>query len=123
MKIFNGCCIAVASLFAMPALACENPPMAAVPDGESATMEELQAAQENVGLYMEAMNEYIACVDEELDAAGDDAPELFQSLMINRHNIGVEEMELVAEAFNEQVRAYREANPAPEEEDAPEEEE
>ncbi|WP_428100673.1 hypothetical protein [Candidatus Rariloculus sp.] len=117
MKIFNGCCIALASLFALPVLACENPPLAVVPDGENATMEELQAAQEDVRIYMEAMNEYIACVDEELDSAGDDAPELFQSLMVSRHNIGVEEMELVAESFNEQVRAWREANPAPEEEE------
>lgn len=122
MKIVSGCCIAVASLLAVPALACDNPTLVVVPDGESATMEELVAVQSEVQAYMAAMEEYIGCIDAELEAAGgDDSPALFQSLMVTRHNQGVEEMELVAEAFNEQVRAYREANPPAEGEETEEE--
>lgn len=115
MKIVTACSIAMASLLALPALACDNPPLVIVPDGESATMEELVAVQSEVQAYMAAMEEYIGCIDAELeDAGGEDSQELFQSLMVRRHNQGVEEMELIAEAFNEQVRAYREANPEPE---------
>jgi hypothetical protein len=33
--------------------------------------------------------------------------------MVNRHNSGVTEMETVAAAFNEQIKAYRAANPSP----------
>ena len=118
MKIVTACSIAMASLLALPALACDNPPLVIVPDGESATMEELVAVQSEVQAYMAAMEEYIACIDAELEAAGgEDSQELFQSLMVQRHNQGVEEMEVIAEAFNEQVRAYREANPEPEGED------
>ncbi len=115
MKIVTACCIAVASLLAIPALACDNPPLVAVPDGATATMEELVAVQAEVQAYMAAMEEYIGCIDAELEAGGgEDAPDLFEGLMVRRHNQGVEEMELIAEAFNEQVRAYREANPEPE---------
>ena len=115
MKLLTACSIAVASLLAMPALACDNPPLVLVPDGETATMEELVAVQSEVQAYMAAMEEYIGCVDAELEASGgEDSPALYQSLMALRHNQGVEEMEVIAEAFNEQVRAYREANPEPE---------
>lgn len=115
MKIVTGCCVAVASLLALPALACDNPTMVVVPDGETATMEQLVAVQAEVQTYMAGMEAYIGCIDAELeDAGGEDSPELFQALMVRRHNQGVEEMEQIAEAFNEQVRAYREANPAPE---------
>ena len=115
MKLLTACSIAAASLLAMPALACDNPPLVLVPDGETATMEELVAVQSEVQTYMAAMEEYIGCVDAELEASGgEDSPALYQSLMVLRHNQGVEEMEVIAEAFNEQVRAYREANPEPE---------
>ena len=122
MKLLTGCSFAAASLLAIPALACDNPPLVVVPDGETATMEELVAVQSEIQAYMAAMETYIGCVDAELeDAGGEDSPSLYQSLMVTRHNQGVEEMELIAEAFNEQVRAYREANPEPEGEEAEEE--
>ena len=115
MKFVTACCIAGVSVLAMPVLACDNPPLVVVPDGETATMEELVAVQSEIQTYMAGMEEYIGCVDAELeDAGGEDSPELYQSLMVLRHNQGVEEMELIAEAFNEQVRAFREANPQPE---------
>ncbi len=122
MKLLTGWSVAAASLLAMPALACDNPPLVLVPDGETATMEELVAVQSEVQTYMAAMEEYIGCVDAELAASGgEDSPALYQSLMVLRHNQGVEEMEVIAEAFNEQVRAYREANPEPEDGEAEEE--
>jgi hypothetical protein len=33
--------------------------------------------------------------------------------MVNRHNTAVGEMEAVAAAFNEQLKAFKAANPAP----------
>jgi hypothetical protein len=86
--------------------------MVSVPDGATSTMEELLAAQANVKTYMAEMEVYLACLNEELETAGEDAPAEFKSLMVNRHNSGVTEMETVAAAFNEQVQAYRAANPA-----------
>ena len=58
-------------------------------------------------------DEFVACLDSEADAQGDQAPAEFKSLMVERHNAAVTEMEAVAAAFNEQLRAFRAANPAP----------
>ncbi len=116
MRAFIRCCAALASLAALPAVACEQPPIVAVPQGESASLDELLAAQEDIKSYMAAMEEYLACVNEEIEAAGEDAPAQFRSLMARRNNTAVDEMETVAAAFNEQVRAYREANPEQEQE-------
>ena len=91
--------------------ACENPSIATVPDGSSATMEQLLEAQAGVKAYMAAMEVYLACINEELETAGDDAPAEFKSLMVTRHNTAIAEMETVADAFNQQVKAYRAAHP------------
>lgn len=103
--------VIVTMSYAGTALACDYPPLVTIPDGESATMDELLAAQTSVREYMTAMEAYLACVNEEREAAGDDAPEEYNAIMISRHNYAVSEMEAVAESFNSQVQAYREANP------------
>jgi len=95
-------------------LACDYPTLVAIPDGETASMEELITAQASVKDYMGGMEAYLTCVNEELEAAGDDAPGEFKAIMVNRHNTAVTEMEAVAASFNEQVSAYREAHPEPE---------
>jgi hypothetical protein len=87
--------------------------MVSIPDGKAATMDQLLTAQGAIKTYMAAMEEYIACLDGELEAKGEDAPAEFKSLMVTRHNTAVTEMETVAAAFNDQVKAYRAANPAP----------
>jgi hypothetical protein len=101
-----------AGIFASTASAnCDQPSIVAVPEGDNSTMEVLLAAQTNVKDYMAAMEAYIACINEELEAAGEDAAASFKSLMVTRHNTAVAEMETLAAAFNEQVQAYRAANP------------
>jgi hypothetical protein len=91
--------------------ACENPDMVEVPDGATATMDDLLAVQASVKEYMESMEQYLACLNEGLEAAGEDAPAEFKTLMITRHNTAVTEMETIAAKFNEEVQAYRAANP------------
>lgn len=98
-------------LVAGPGLACEYPPLISIPAGADATMEELLTAQAEVRTYMAAMETYLACVSDELAAAGDDAPAEYKSIMFSRHNAAVAEMEAVAEDFNEEIQAYKEANP------------
>ena len=112
MRTFATTCLALAGSFAVTAFACENPPMVAVPDGSEASLDEMVAAQNGVREYMAAMEEYLACLNEELEAGGEEAPAEFKSLMVTRHNNAVSEMETVAAAFNEQLGAYREANPS-----------
>ena len=64
-------------------------------------------AQTAVRNYVTAMEAYLACVDEEMTVAGDDAPETFKNIMFSRHNVAVAEMEFVANHFNEQIQLYR----------------
>ena len=108
--LFTASCLSV-SAFA----ACEQPSMVTIPDGKTATMDELLTVQTGVKAYMAEMEEYLACVNEELEAGGDDAPAQFKALMVTRHNAAVTEMETVAATFNEQVAAYKAANETPSE--------
>jgi hypothetical protein len=71
------------------------------------------AGQAQIRTYQQGMNDFLACIDSELDAEGEKAPDEFKSLMVSRHNAAVAEMEGVAAAFNEQLRAFRAANPTP----------
>ena len=105
--------MAVASGYGLAAAACEAPSPVTMPDGATSTREQMLAAQAQVRAYQAAMNEFVACLDSEADAQGEQAPAEFKSLMVERHNAAVTEMEAVANAFNEQLRAFRAANPAP----------
>ena len=114
MRALLSCCVATVAVAASGGVfaACDNPPVASVPDGATATMDQLLQAQADVKTYVAAMETYLACLTEELETAGDDAPAEFKSLMTTRYNTAVSEMEAVAQAFNDQVRAYRAANPS-----------
>jgi hypothetical protein len=111
--------IIAALLTAAPlALACDYPTRADVPDGATATKEEMISGQRSVKGYMQAMEAYLACIEaEEQEAVAelgdiDDEALLQRTELFNaKYNAAVEEMNLVAEEFNMQVRAYKEMNP------------
>jgi hypothetical protein len=111
MNVLQLCLAILAGGFVGTTLACDYPPLVAVPDGENSTIEQMVAAQESVRTYMEDMDTYLMCVNGELDAAGDDAPEEFKAIMVSRHNAAVAEMEAVAASFNDEIAAFRSANP------------
>lgn len=96
---------------AAPAFACDDaPPVGKLPDGKTATIEEMRAAQGKVRAYAEGMEAYLGCLQDALDSKTD-APAEFKELMGNRIRSGDAEREQVLAAFNEQVQAYR-AKPA-----------
>jgi hypothetical protein len=103
----------IAACWASAGMACEAPTIIKIPDGKNSTMDQLLAAQGEVKGYMAAMQTYLACIDMEADAKGADAPAEYKSMMVDRHNAAVAEMEQIATAFNEQVKAFKAANPAP----------
>jgi hypothetical protein len=105
--------VAVAGCFAFAAAACENPTLVSIPEGKASTLEQMLAAQAQVKTYQAKMNQYLACIDAESDTQGEKAPNEYKALMVNRHNAAVAEMEGVAAAFNDQIKAYKAANPAP----------
>lgn len=107
--------VAVAMFFAAQgALACDYPQRIDVPDGGTATKEDMIAGQKSVKAYMASMEEYLSCIEaDEAQAVlsmGDvdaDAKRQREELFNKKYNAAVEEMNLVAEEFNMQVRAYK----------------
>ena len=114
MRTLTSCVLAaIASGYGFAAAACEPPSPVPMPDGATASREQMLASQAQVRAYQAAMNELLACIASELESEGEQAPDEFKSLMVSRHNAAVAEMEGVAAAFNDQLRAFRAANPAP----------
>jgi len=108
--------IAAVTIFAAPlALACDYPHRADVPDGTTATKEDMIAGQRGIKAYMSSMETYLSCIEaaeQETVAGTDESDEAAKQQRIEmynkKYNAAVDEMNLVAEEFNLQVRAYKE---------------
>jgi len=111
MNSFKFLVVLMAFGAAASSLACDYPALIAVPDGQTSTMAEMVAAQGAINEYLTAMTGYLDCVNEEIDASGDDAPAEYKSIMYSRHNTAYAEMEAVAALFNDQIAAFYDANP------------
>ncbi len=102
------------TIFAPAALACDYPQRVTIPNGSSATKDEMVAGQKGVKKFMADMEEYLACIEDEdkQNRAGIEVPDLIveaqrDEMLIKKHNAAVEDMEKIAAQFNEQVRAYK----------------
>lgn len=103
-------------LFAAPVVfACDYPHRVDVPDGATATKEEMITGQRDIKNYMAAMEKYLSCIEaaEQKTVAGtgesgEDARQQEIQMFNKKYNAAVEEMNLVAEKFNVQVRTYKE---------------
>jgi hypothetical protein len=115
MKTFARIMIAAVSCFSFDAhAACELPLPAAVrvlPDGATATEQEMVAARAEISAYVEVAKAYVDCIDQELAAAGEVASAEYKSILVNRRNAAVTEQETVAAAFNRARQAFRAAHP------------
>ena len=107
----------IAALTAGPVYAdCPYPAAPAkLPDGASATLEEMLAGKKEVDAYQKAINEYTTCIDKELEEkiakAGDKLkPEQkadMQKMEAQKHNAAIDQLQSVAERFNEQIKVYK----------------
>lgn len=87
---------------------CEMPTLvAAIPDGTAAREAELLAAQSEVRAYILAMDAYIACENEELEAGRDSATSEYLFQMTSRIESARREVDAVATRFNDEVDAFR----------------
>ena len=112
-------------LFALPALgvACEYPERPTLPDGSSASKDQMIAAQTSVKAFLAAVDEYLTCLEEEEKDAIAALPEIDESdeeavkgreaevkrrddLLSKRFEAANEEKFLFGEKWNQQVRAY-----------------
>jgi hypothetical protein len=108
---------ALAALAAGPAYAdCPYPAAPSkIPDGATATMEDMLAGQKAVKEYDKAIGEYVACIDKEVKdseaKAGDQLkPEQkadMEKVETQKHNAAIDQEQSVADRFNEQVKVFR----------------
>lgn len=94
------------------------PPPTKIPDGNTATMEEMVEAKKAVTQYNKDINAYVSCIKLEHEAAvtkvGDkptDAQKADMARMeqveIQKNNAAVDQLQSIADRFNEQVRIYK----------------
>ena len=95
------------------AFSCDYPARPFIPDGATASKEELLAAKNGVQEFLASVDEYLKCVeleDQAASAKADNAtPEQQKDLsksLDRKFDAANEEKEMVGEQFNQQVRAY-----------------
>ena len=97
------------------AFACDYPAKPdTLPDGATATKEEMLEGVKAINAYQEAMTTYLACIEaDEVVAAqaledGDEEGKARRKEMFNqKYNAAVDEQTMVVEEFNAQIRAYK----------------
>lgn len=96
------------------AFACDYPDRIKIPNGNTATKEEMLAGQSGVKTYVAEMEEYLECIVEEEKIAREEMDELEpedeqerEDALNKKHDAAVDEMERVAAQFNAEVQAYR----------------
>lgn len=111
INLFCGISIVFA---AQSVLACEYPTRASVPNGGTATKEEMVAGQKAVKSFVSEMETYLECiVDEEQKTRAkmeDLEPEEEQQredMLTKKYNAAVDDMEKVAAQFNTEVQTYK----------------
>lgn len=110
----------LAAIVLSPAYAdCTAPPAPQnIPDGNTATMQQMLAGQKAVQAYNAATNAYLDCLKDEhqaaLAAAGekatDDQKAKLDQIETTKHNAAVDQLKGVADNFNEQIRIFKAKN-------------
>ena len=80
-----------------------------IPNGSTATMEEMVAAQTNFKAYKADMDAYLGCLDNELSKISEDFEGYadIKSHSDSKYNAAVEQLQEAADEWNEAVRGYK----------------
>ena len=90
-----------------------------IPDGATASKDEMVAAKNDVSRYNNEMNAYLDCIKLEIQAIPKDAKmskddkakaEAQEKLLDQKNNAAVDELQSVATRFNEQLRIWKAKN-------------
>ncbi|NNF17657.1 MAG: hypothetical protein HKN70_13015 [Gammaproteobacteria bacterium] len=108
-KILRCLIVAVLASTGASAMACSYPgdPDFVVPDGSTATKEQMIDTQQLVKAYVKTIEEYLGCLDRNLAAAGDQSTEEQRAIHTLRYNAAVDSMEMIADKFNLSLRDYK----------------
>ena len=94
------------------------PPPAKLPDGNNATMEEMLEGKKAVTQYNKDINAYVACIKLEHETAVTNAGDKLtpqqkadmEKMEVQKNNAAVDQLQTIADRFNEQVRLYKSKN-------------
>jgi len=84
-----------------------------VPDGKTATYDEMVAAQKAVQQFNEDITAYNACLDMEMSALvqsgsyDENRLNELRAMQAKKNNAAVDEVQAVADLFNEQLRIFK----------------
>lgn len=115
MRTLNTLAICTSILFlAQPAAACDYPKRPPIPNGSSATKDDMLAGQKDVKEYVAELESYQQCLIEEEKVARaaieDLTPEVEQQreeLLNKKYNAAHDEMMKVAADFNAELKEYQ----------------
>ncbi len=108
MKKYLLAAILLAPLLTPVAFAeCSKEAAPTIPDGASASEEELVAGQQAVKSYLASSNAFLECLDAEGVAAGAEELPEFKDARLATYNAAVDEMTAVADQFNAAVKAFK----------------
>jgi hypothetical protein len=99
---------------AQSGFACDYPSKVTIPNGSTASQEEMIEGQRGVKKYVSDMEAYLECIVEEEKAARAAIEELKpedeqqrEDLLTKKYNAAVDEMEQVAAKFNVEVQTFK----------------
>ena len=115
MNKFIKIILSISLMFAAQSVfACEYPERVLIPNGSTATKEEMITGQSGVKKYVADMEIYLQCIQDEERAAREAMTDLKpedeqerEDMLNKKYNAAVDEMERVAAQFNAEVQAYR----------------
>ncbi|HVW71213.1 MAG TPA: hypothetical protein VHB68_19700 [Steroidobacteraceae bacterium] len=113
--------VALASVAVAPIVQADctyPPPPAKLPDGNTATMQEMLDAKKMVSQYDKDINAYVACIKLENETAiangGDKLTKEqkadMERMVVQKNNAAVDQLQSIADRFNEQIRIYKAKN-------------
>lgn len=86
---------------------CSFPQAPAVPDGATATEAEMGQAGAEVREFVAAIQSSLECLGEAEKSLGDEITEEQQAELVTVYNSGVDQMNAVANEYNEQVKVFK----------------
>ena len=116
--------LAVAGIVSFSTLSyaeCDLPDVPSMPDGKTSSLEEMVAGQQSVKAFQNANADYLKCMQKLIQKAEKDikkakgdaknAATEAHAQLVEAYNAAVTAEQSVANEFNEQIGAYKAANP------------
>jgi hypothetical protein len=86
---------------------CRFPEAPQIPDGVSATEADMAQAGSDVREFVSAIQSSLQCLSTAEESMGEEISEDQQAQLVAIYNNGVDQMNTIAENYNEQVRAFK----------------